>query len=78
MYILPRKMWFTGYGVGFTVAMANALLDAPTWLWVSWLVAFVLYVVVTDPAPRDGACTGTCECGTSQSVKDPDRPDDNG
>ena len=63
MYEMSRKLWFSLYVAAFAVLLTLSLMDAPTWLWLGWGAAYMLFVVVTDPAPRNGVARVIAGCG---------------
>lgn len=61
--VLPWKWWFGLYAAAFLVLMTLGLSDLPGWVWWSWAMLYMLFAVVTDPAPRRSAkVRAGCEC----------------
>lgn len=70
MYVLPRKLWFGLYVVAFAIMLALSMSGAPTWLWLGWGAVYMLFAVVTDPAPRRTATVRAgCDCARCETMR---------
>ncbi len=69
--VLPWKLWFSLYAAAFVVLMTLGLSETPRWVWWSWAALYMLFAVVTDPAPRATPlrASRSCDCSRCERLR---------